>query len=425
MKLIKTVVFVLTALFITQAFAQYKSTPRLSGVGLPFFRAGLFRTFSEDGTQRIVRIYLQMVNDDLTFVKEETDFTADVQFELFVTNKEKESVFNQTINKNITVDSFEKTNARNLTNTFTVDIPLQPNEYDVVINVLDKNSNKQVNRKIHFILKSIEDTDFLLSDILFFSKFETDSSGRIISFEPNLTNNFSGTGKYLYFYFASVVSDPADTLTVNYTIQGPEGGLTQQNRFSLVNEPAYNRHFIRINRKQFDQSRYELIVNGKYRNKIIKNRELFSFYWTVTPESPQDLDLALEQMRYMMDADSIGWALDQPYEEKLAYFKRFWKRMDPNPETEKNELMDEYYRRVNYANQRFSTMAQEGWETDRGRIYIKFGEPDDIERHPFEINSRPYEIWRYYAVRKVFLFVDRTGFGDYYLHPDYLDEEYN
>jgi len=99
--------------------------------------------------------------------------------------------------------------------------------------------------------------------------------------------------------------------------------------------------------------------------------------------------------------------------------------MDPNQETQKNELMDEYFLRVNYANENFSTLSVDGWLTDRGRIFIKFGQPDDIERHPFEIDSVPYEVWRYYSVRKIFVFIDRTGFGDYYLHPDYIDQEFN
>jgi len=89
-----------------------------------------------------------------------------------------------------------------------------------------------------------------------------------------------------------------------------------------------------------------------------------------------------------------------------------------------NQLKNEYFKRVNFANRNFTAFGTEGWLTDRGRILIKFGYPDDIERHPFDMNSKPYEIWRYYNLRKVFLFVDRTGFGDYRLHPDYIDMEY-
>ncbi|MFZ0391225.1 MAG: GWxTD domain-containing protein, partial [Calditrichia bacterium] len=209
-----------------------------------------------------------------------------------------------------------------------------------------------------------------------------------------------------------------------YTIRNTAGAVTHFNQYPLVNTGKENENYIRINRQQFSQSRYRLEVTGTYKNKKIKNSKMFSFFWTTNPESPRDLDKALRQMDYMMEADSIRWALKQPYAEKLAYFERFWERMDPNPETRKNELMDEYYRRVNYANQVFSTLNRQGWETDMGRIFIKFGEPDDVERHPFEIDTMPYEIWRYYDVRKEFLFVDQSGFGDYYLHPNYINEEY-
>ena len=86
--------------------------------------------------------------------------------------------------------------------------------------------------------------------------------------------------------------------------------------------------------------------------------------------------------------------------------------------------MDEYFGRVNISNKEYSTFTNNGWFTDRGRILIKFGHPDDIERHPFELHTNPYVVWRYYALRKIFVFMDRTGFGDCQLHPDYFDQEW-
>jgi GWxTD domain-containing protein len=406
--------------------AQYMSSSNLSGIGVPFFQAGIFRTFNEEGSDslRLVRVYFQIINDDLTFVKQDSLYIADVEFDIFVTNQLGDFTYTRTIKKEIKTTVFEETNSRNISNTYFTDIQLKPDSYDVIITALDKTNNKQVNRKVRFDLEDIQKNKFLISDILFFQDYEMDSTHRIISFNPNLSNNFGGRGKYFYFYFTSLVSDPSDTLEIEYIIRNMAGIVTQFNQYKIVNNKNSNEHFIRINRQQFDQSRYELEVVGKYRNQVMKSRKPFSFFWTENPESPQDLTSAIEQMRYIEEADSVGWALKQPYTEKLAYFRRFWKRMDPNPETEKNELMDEFYLRVNMANQSFSTINQEGWQTDRGRIYIKFGEPDDIERHPFEVNSDPYEIWRYYNYRKIFLFIDRSGFGDYYLHPDYLDEEY-
>jgi GWxTD domain-containing protein len=418
-------VLILPAVLMTNGYTQYMSSPKLSGVGLPFFQAGIFRTFNDAGENRIVRLYFQIINDDLTFIKKDDVFEAEVQFDIYINNQQKEFVVNRSISKVIKTTHFDETNSRKVSNSYITDISLPPNVYDAVITALDKNSNKQVNRKIHFELEDISSKEFLLSDLLFFKDYQKDSLGNISNFEPNLTSNFSGEDKYFYFYFSSIIEKPQDTLNIKYIIRNTSGAVTQMNEYSIIKNERKTDHYIRINRQQFDQSRYELEVTGSCRGNSITLNKTFSFFWTESPQSPQDLDKALEQMRYLLEADSIGWALKQPYEIKKAYFDRFWNRMDPNQETQKNELMDEYFLRVNFANQNYSTLSIDGWLTDRGRIFIKFGQPDDIERHPFEIDSVPYEIWRYYSVRKIFVFVDRTGFGDYYLHPDYIDQEFN
>ena len=428
MKLFKIPFFIISLLnLISNIPAQYLSSSNLSGIGIPFFHAGIFRTFNESciDSVRLVRIYFQIINDDLTFLKQDSFFVAEVEFDIFVNNEPGDFTFSRTIKKEIKLTEFDQTNSRKLVNSYSTEIELKPGKYDMIVTALDKTNNKQVNRKVKFELEDLKRNRFLISDILFFQEYEIDSTYRIISFNPNLTNNFGGQGKYFYFYFTSVVTDPSDTLEVEYIIRNLGGIVTQFNQYKIANNQNTNEHFIRINRQQFDQSRYELEVIGKYRNQVMKTKKTFSFFWTNNPDSPGDLTNALEQMRYIPEADSAGWAIKQPYTERLAYFQRFWKRMDPNPETEKNELMDEFFLRVNVTNQNFSTISQPGWQTDRGRIFIKFGDPDDIERHPFEINSDPYVIWRYYNYRKIFLFLDRSGFGDYYLHPDYLDEEYN
>ncbi|MCK4297684.1 MAG: GWxTD domain-containing protein, partial [Candidatus Marinimicrobia bacterium] len=93
---------------------------------------------------------------------------------------------------------------------------------------------------------------------------------------------------------------------------------------------------------------------------------------------------------------------------------KFWKGKDPTPNTQENELMNEYYMRVHYSNQHFSGF-QAGWKADMGMIFILFGPPSDIERHPFDIQSKPYEIWYYYEINRTFVFVDESGFGEYRL----------
>jgi GWxTD domain-containing protein len=101
-------------------------------------------------------------------------------------------------------------------------------------------------------------------------------------------------------------------------------------------------------------------------------------------------------------------------QEKLKRFKAFWKSKDPSPNTVDNEVLNEYYRRVSYANKHFKNYLP-GWKSDMGMIYIVLGPPDNVERHPFEYDSKPYEIWDYYSINQRFYFVDETGFGDYKL----------
>ena len=407
--------------------AQYVSPPSMSGIGLPYFNTEIFPTFTREGSQRILRIYIQILNDDVTFVRADSGFMAELQLDFYLADENKDFVFNKGEKKKIYVDTFEETNSREIENTFSTDIPVDSGKYEAVITVGDKNSGKQVNRKVVFKVPSFSKLPFLVSDVIFFEEFETNETGQIVKFTPNVTNNFSGSLSNIFLYFNTIVldSNQIDSLDIEYTIRDPSNTVNQSNRYSILASQGFKEHFIRLNRHHFEGTKYTLTITVAQNRQQYKTEKFFSFYWTLSPNSPVDLKLALEQTVYIGNSDSIDYYLKRPFAEQKQYFEKFWAEVDPNPETAKNELMDEYYKRLSYANRTFSTMSVEGWKTDRGRIFVKFGQPDDIERHPFETNSEPYEIWRYYSVRKVFLFIDRLGFGEYILHPSYLDEEFN
>lgn len=117
-------------------------------------------------------------------------------------------------------------------------------------------------------------------------------------------------------------------------------------------------------------------------------------------------------------------------EERENFIENFWRRRDPNPDTEENEFREEYYERIAYANEHFASGIP-GWMTDRGRIYITWGKPDSIESHPSggsydrpsyegggSTTTYPFEIWFYRHLDNVgdgieIEFVDPTGTGEY------------
>lgn len=122
-------------------------------------------------------------------------------------------------------------------------------------------------------------------------------------------------------------------------------------------------------------------------------------------------------------------------DEKQQFIEQFWLRRDPTPDTEENEYKEEHYRRIAYTNERFASGIP-GWKTDRGRIYITFGPPDEIESHPsggtyqrpFEegggtTSTYPFEKWRYRWIEGVgsdinIEFVDPTMTGEYRMTMD-------
>ena len=110
---------------------------------------------------------------------------------------------------------------------------------------------------------------------------------------------------------------------------------------------------------------------------------------------------------------------------KRNFLKEFWAGRDPSGTTAGNEAREEYLRRLVRANDRYRGRNREGWLTDRGRISILYGLPDDVGRHPNESETHPYEVWQYHAIQGgvEFVFVDRLGFGEYRLvHSTHRDE---
>ncbi len=122
--------------------------------------------------------------------------------------------------------------------------------------------------------------------------------------------------------------------------------------------------------------------------------------------------------------------------EREHFIDQFWLRRDPTPDTVENEFKDEHYRRIAYANERFADSQIAGWKTDRGRIYITYGPPDEMESHPSggkyrfpagqggeQVQTYPFEEWLYRYIEGVgnnviIEFVDKTQSGEYRMTSD-------
>jgi len=127
-------------------------------------------------------------------------------------------------------------------------------------------------------------------------------------------------------------------------------------------------------------------------------------------------------------------------EERDNFIEAFWQRRDPTPDTEENEYKEEHYQRIAYANEHYAAGVP-GWKTDRGRIYIVFGKPDEIDSHPSggtyerpmeegggETSTFPFEDWRYRYIEGIgqeviIEFVDTCMCGEYHMTMDRSEKD--
>jgi GWxTD domain-containing protein len=148
-----------------------------------------------------------------------------------------------------------------------------------------------------------------------------------------------------------------------------------------------------------------------------------------------------EDVAYIIsDEERQAWKRLATDDEREQFVEQFWLRRDPTPETVENEFKEEHYRRIAYANQRYASGIP-GWKTDRGRIYITYGPPDEIEDHssggtyqrPPEqgggiTSVYPFQQWRYRWIEGVgtnviIEFVDPTMTGEFHMTMDPTEKE--
>jgi GWxTD domain-containing protein len=147
-------------------------------------------------------------------------------------------------------------------------------------------------------------------------------------------------------------------------------------------------------------------------------------------ETPYKKWLNEDVVYIITDEERQAWKHLQTDEEREQFIEQFWLRRDPTPDSVENEYKEEHYRRIAYANERFASGIP-GWKSDRGRIYIMYGPPDEIESHPSggsyerpmeegggETSTYPFEQWRYRYIdgignNIILEFVDPTMSGEY------------
>ncbi len=134
--------------------------------------------------------------------------------------------------------------------------------------------------------------------------------------------------------------------------------------------------------------------------------------------SEEELDDFFAKSRYIASVPEIEkYEVLTSENGKRKFLTNFWKARDEDPSDDMNQYLKDYMRRLKESNIKYKALSKKGWQSDRGRVYLIYGQPSEIDRYPNQTETRPYEIWYYNDIegRVQFIFGDVTGFSDYIL----------
>lgn len=258
---------------------------------------------------------------------------------------------------------------------------------------------------------------------------------------PNPSLVFGVATHPMLFNYAELYHlDPAITYTAKYQVVASDG--------NVVKESSRPRKYGMTHGVEAGSMNVTAIVPGKYSfrlllvdqdaREVVRTEKIFFVYnphlqapaaaasgGAVPFDAAQlaglsgaELTAEFQQARYLATSDEAKmFAQLESDVGKREFLTRFWAEMEAGRSERPPMKRTEYLRRIAHANQNYKVQIKEGWRTDRGRVYILYGEPDQITREAGGAGAKPYQTWSYFNIEKgvEFVFIDRLGNSDYQL----------
>ncbi len=333
---------------------------------------------------------------------------------------------------------------------------LPPGEYRIEMLHLDETGGQTIDSVSHTLIAApFKSNTITLSDLELCANIIPNSPNKSEVFYkntmevyPNPSCMFGSNNTQLYYYIElyNIRQFEEDSgVEIQVTIKDVAGNTHAQKNYTRNRGHESLVETGRFNVAEFTNGFYTLTFTAidpvtrdsvsKVRNFYVVNRDQESFvgssgalmrlfmqsgYFNMPEEA---VDERFAQAQYIaLKREIEQYVILTAVKAKRIFLFKFWQQR----ETGKPGLQDEYYERVQYANEEFDIAGKrQGWQSDRGRVHITYGKPDYIDRNPHSFDVSPYEIWYYYQMQGgvKFLFMDETGFGDYRLMSSTLKGE--
>jgi GWxTD domain-containing protein len=391
---------------------------------------GLFANAYLDSTRvPMTRITVEVPFRTLVFFKKEGyyDSRYDAYVSIRPVSDDKARPTTYVLHGFATVQTYDETRRRDQKSRAFREVRLPPGEYTIAAQLTVRNTEISLQKSV-----SVRVPDFLASGIGF-------GTPLVLTVPPTYTQTFArwrdaqselqGAESPPDAAVAGLEREPAVRFSV--FLDGPAPGPVPCDIYYEV---------VDLTEHQIHYGKRRVLLDGKHDDFVVAfsvdewEPGVYRVNLRARAHSPErdataSVDVRVDVTRAMLGAnfentleilgliasgDDLKPLRDAPELERAEAWAKFWAARDPDPSTIENEALSQHLARVQYVVKEFSQFGP-GWRSDRGRVYIRYGPPEQIDSAMDSRSQGEYEIWRYFTRNLEFVFYDMFGIGDYKL----------
>ena len=376
------------------------------------------RAHSKDSI--LVTAFVDIPFQSLQFIKKEKLFFASYDVSISLVNNKDKRILRKMWSDSITTDDYIQTQSRLRSKKHFTNFKVAKDKYIIESELYDKDTRKKGSKKVKIDFSKQKKIPSLLEPVIVtdlggnwgFDDGEFPITGkRITNIDDGLTLIISG-----------FVDDNL------YLLELLMEGINEENKvliFEGVGSSGFFYHKYPLDTELLSNIGIDFTIRLTQSKKKKEVQKKITVYKPGLSGFVENVESSFQQMKYILTNDERKNARGKKGKELEQLFLSYWQQRDPTPNTAINELMEEYYIRVNYVNEYYNMSWKEGWETDFGMIYVLFGPPDEIQRSTVNSgNTSLYQVWYYNRLNKQFVFKDQNGFGDFKLDRPFIGPDF-
>lgn len=418
-----------------------------------------YSVFRNTTAKSVVEVYFSFTQNSLKYIKSGNEFVGIANTQILIVDQlNSKVIFNEIYGLQTVVKDTSKAKLLSrLIGQQNLNVPA--GNYEITFIGFDQNEqSKSDTIKLSLNINQFDDSKTSISSLQLSSMIDKSAdkgsifykNGLEITPNPNLLfgNNLNKLYYYMEIYFPSV-DYKSDSSYFIISINDLSGKLISEKKkkINTKNEIYAETGLFKVD--SLSTGSYILsasLVDNSTNKKITREKKFYIFnsakkedfslvfekdflqseFVTLKEEQIED---EFNKIIYLRSTNENNeWEKLKTLDDKRKFLFNFWKRRDSNLMTPRIEYRDEYFKRVKEANKLYKQSFTDGWKSDRGRIYILYGVPSDVEKHFMETDIKNYEIWTYDYVEGgtvcVFAEISTSGEGSYFLVHSTMRNEF-